>query len=524
MTISYLKNQLSEYPPLLYQHELNSEFRSVRVLGPDSPVGHGQELYIGTAEDFVRWGIPSGVKDILCLGTVEQVHSIKDFESCNILILSPTLSVSTVLNRVLEIIDTSDKFAQCSNLLLHSSMLLRGDSFDLNRVMDAIYELLGNPISICNADGTILCYKHMEDINTQSDHLLFENEKLPSAEDIFHTISALVDFNADPVVLDIFDGYPIKNVVGKITKENSTVAYFLLVEVNHKIDNTDLAVFKMICEWLSAEFRKNAMILTPKRVMVSHFLSDLLNGTASNAEEITARAERLGIALKPRHSIVVVDIDEMDFRKNSPHTLRSMLEAYLPEPRAIIYNGSIVFYLNWEGELDLTLDAQKHIWDLLKEYNLRIGISLDYAKLQDTKNAYEQALAAIRLGLQFDPKKQTFHYQDYALYHLLEHHQIKGETDLNSFCDPDLLALLDYDRQTNNEYVYTTYVLLQCGGKQTEAANALHIHRSTMLYRMERIIELTGWDFKNMATLTRLHISYAILVLNGRLDAATYRM
>ena len=524
MTISYLKNQLTEYPPLLYQHELNSEFRSVRVLGPDPSTSHGQELYLGTAEDFLRWGIPAGAKDILCLGTVEEVHSIRNFENCNVLILSPTLSVYTVLNRVLEIIDASDKFAQCSNLLLHSSMLLRGDSFDLNRVMDAIYELLGNPISICNPDGTILCYKHMEDINAQSGHLLFANEKLPAAEDVFHNISALVDFNADPVVLDMFDGHPIKNVVSKITKDNATIAYFLLVEVNRKINDTDISIFKMVCEWLSAEFRKNSIILTPKRVMVSHFLSDLLNGTVSNAEETFTRAERLGIALKPRHCIVVVDIEEMDFRKNSPHTLRSMLEAFLPEPQAIIYNGSIVFYLNWEGELNFTLESQKHIWDLLKEYDLRVGISLDYAKLQDTKNAYEQALAAIRLGQKFDPKKRTFRYQDYALYHLLEHHQNKAETDLNSFCDPDLLALLEYDRQSNNEYVYTTYILLQCGGKQTEAANMLHIHRSTMLYRIERIIELTGWDFKNMATLTRLHISYAILVLNGQLDAATYRM
>lgn len=524
MTITNLKSQLSEYLPLLYQHDLNSEFRSVRVMEPGMPPSRGHELYIGTAGDFLRQGIPSGVRDILCLGTVEEVHAIRDFESCNILILPPTLSAHAVLNRVLEIMDASEKFAKCSDLLLHSSMLLRGDSFDLNRVMDAIYELLGNPISICNPDGTILCHKHMEDMKVKTGHLPVVHEMLPSSNDIFHKISELVDFNADPVVLDYFDEKPIKNVVSKLTKDANTVAYFVLIEINRKIDSTDIAVLKMVCEWLSAEFRKNSMILAPKRVMVSHFLSDLLSGTASDAEDIAERSDLLGVALKPNHCIVVVDIEELDFQKSSPHTLRSMIESYLTDSLAIIYNGSIVFYLNWEGTNGITLEAQKQLWELFRQYELKVGISPEYTKLQNTKSAYEQALAAIRLGRRFDPSKITYRYQEYALYHLLEHHQSASGTDLISFCDPELLSLIEYDDQTGNEYVYTTYILMQCGGKQTEAANALHIHRSTMLYRMERIIELTGWDFKNMATLTRLHISYAILVLNGRLDAGTYRI
>lgn len=524
MTISQLRTQLTKYPPLMYQHELNSEFRTVRLLGPDTPPSHGHELYIGTAEDFFRWGIPEGVLDILCLGTVEDVHKIKGFESCNILIVSPELSVTTVLNRVLALMDTSEKFAKCSDLLLRSSMLLRGDSFDLNQVMDTVYELLDNPISICSPDGTILCYKHLEDITQRRTELFNVPEYIPSGEDAFQKISALVDFNADPVVLDVFEGYPTKNVVGKITKNETTVAYFLLVEVNRKIDDTDLAIFKMVCEWLSAEFRKNSIIFTPKRVMVSHFLSDLLTGTVSRTEEIVARAARLSIAEKPRHCIFVVDIQEVDFRHTSPHALRNTIGSLLPDPLSAIHNGNLVFYLNWEDELSVEAETQRQLWELEKQHNLRIGVSFVYTKLQDTKIAYEQALAAIRLGRQFDSKRSMFRYRDYTLYHLLEQHQIQSSSDLLSFCDPDLMALLEYDHQANNDYVYTTYVLLQCGGKQTEAANALHIHRSTMLYRMERIIELTGWDFRDMATLARLHISYAILVLNGILDAETYRM
>ncbi|MGY1936345.1 PucR family transcriptional regulator [Nocardia gipuzkoensis] len=55
-------------------------------------------------------------------------------------------------------------------------------------------------------------------------------------------------------------------------------------------------------------------------------------------------------------------------------------------------------------------------------------------------------------------------------------------------------TLLDYDRDHRADLVHTSSRYLECGGNYDDSAAALHIHRSTLRYRLGRIRELTGFD------------------------------
>lgn len=66
-------------------------------------------------------------------------------------------------------------------------------------------------------------------------------------------------------------------------------------------------------------------------------------------------------------------------------------------------------------------------------------------------------------------------------------------------------ALLDYDKRKNSELVLTLSDYLECGGNYDDAAAALHIHRSTLRYRLARIAELTGHDLRKVDTRFNLH-------------------
>jgi len=67
-------------------------------------------------------------------------------------------------------------------------------------------------------------------------------------------------------------------------------------------------------------------------------------------------------------------------------------------------------------------------------------------------------------------------------------------------------TLLDYDANRNCELVLTLSDYLECGGEtMTNPAAALHIHRSTLRYRLARIAELTGHDLRKVDTRFNLH-------------------
>jgi DNA-binding PucR family transcriptional regulator len=55
-------------------------------------------------------------------------------------------------------------------------------------------------------------------------------------------------------------------------------------------------------------------------------------------------------------------------------------------------------------------------------------------------------------------------------------------------------VLIDYDRERSTELVTTLSRYYCCGGNYDATAAALHVHRSTLRYRLQRIRDLTGHD------------------------------
>jgi hypothetical protein len=62
-------------------------------------------------------------------------------------------------------------------------------------------------------------------------------------------------------------------------------------------------------------------------------------------------------------------------------------------------------------------------------------------------------------------------------------------------------------QQSNTALMTTTRVILDLGGDVAAAAQALHVHRTTLYYRMDRIRELTGVDLRTGAARIDLQLA-----------------
>lgn len=59
-----------------------------------------------------------------------------------------------------------------------------------------------------------------------------------------------------------------------------------------------------------------------------------------------------------------------------------------------------------------------------------------------------------------------------------------------------VLPLVDYDHRRGSDLVRTLRVYFDTGANASETADRLFLHRNSLLYRLERIQELTGLDLK----------------------------
>ena len=94
-------------------------------------------------------------------------------------------------------------------------------------------------------------------------------------------------------------------------------------------------------------------------------------------------------------------------------------------------------------------------------------------------------------------------FDELGFYRLID--AAHGGGEVESFVREWLGTLLDYDDSKNSDLVMTLSDYLECGGNYDESAAALHIHRSTLRYRLARIAELTGHDLRNVDTRFNLH-------------------
>ena len=102
-------------------------------------------------------------------------------------------------------------------------------------------------------------------------------------------------------------------------------------------------------------------------------------------------------------------------------------------------------------------------------------------------------------------------FEDLGLYRLLA--TPEGRREASAFVKDWLGSLLAYDTERQAGLVHTLGVYLDHGGNYDDTAAALHIHRSTLRYRLQRIRELSGHDLTHPDTRLNLHVAVRAAVV-----------
>jgi len=79
--------------------------------------------------------------------------------------------------------------------------------------------------------------------------------------------------------------------------------------------------------------------------------------------------------------------------------------------------------------------------------------------------------------------------------------------------NPHVPALRDLRAETGADLFHTLHVYLEQGGSGVAAADSLHIHRSTLNYRLGRIAEVTGTELSDPRQRLALHTAIVLMLL-----------
>src|SRR5439155_16467344 len=122
--------------------------------------------------------------------------------------------------------------------------------------------------------------------------------------------------------------------------------------------------------------------------------------------------------------------------------------------------------------------------------------------------SYQEADGALTLGGRFRGDGEVAMFSELGLYRLLL--ALRSSAELESFFAQTLGTLVEYDRKNDGELVKTLDAYFHCLGSPTDAAERLHVHRNTLLYRLHRIQEIGGIDLSDAETRLALHLGLRV--------------
>jgi purine catabolism regulator len=135
----------------------------------------------------------------------------------------------------------------------------------------------------------------------------------------------------------------------------------------------------------------------------------------------------------------------------------------------------------------------------------RCGIGTAVDDLSRWRDSFRQAGQALEMARRLEAGKPLY-FPDLSVYRLL--FQLEYHPELQAFKQEMLGPLLVYEG--GGELLRTLEAYFRHNGNISQAADALFIHRNTLIYRMERIAEITGLDLDN--TETRLALQLALRI------------
>jgi len=341
---------------------------------------------------------------------------------------------------------------------------------------------------------------------------------------------------AEPPTLRLPLGAAHSRVVAPIVVRERVLGYLSVVADRGTLGELDELAASRGAAACAIELARERAVLEVEDRLQTDLVDALTTGNYPSAQSVLGRAERLGFDLTgPQAVVVFVASGEEGGRAPRSSLSARRLEGALEreiERRGLRapsgVRGDRVVAVVPASDLDAgqmkTLASElRAVLARQVAGTISAGVGRAYAGLEGVPRSYEEADGALTLGARFLGAGQVAHFAELGLYRLLL--ALRSSEELDSFYEHTLGALVEYDRKNDGELVKTLDAYFASLGSPTDAAERLHVHRNTLLYRLHRIQEIAGVDLTDAETRLALHLALRVreVLLTGDRPASPVR-
>lgn len=467
------------------------------IVGAGTGIGTGTEVEAGAPESFET--------DINRNEVEVAVSSCDDSDFGNIPYIQVALEnleeIAEFMNDMQEIFDTADGWER----KIHDLML---EHAGMERLLQVTSEFLQNPLTVIGLDFTFVAEagsKYLpprarlytdEGLNVEYVNALLQNETYREMADTHETV--------------MFPAYisGCRSMNRNLFVDEKATHRLILTECRVEITQGVICVLDILSEKLEFLLAHEEEETDPDRDIEQIFVRVLSDRTADYMQ-ISRELSELGWGGNHEYMCLILQITYLNQQNLSTKAISRYIKKKLGDSVSFLYQDEIVVFFDLT-RLGMNQEevAGKLVYFIRDTY-LKAGYSRVMTGHMNLRRQYVQAKTALDVGSRKKPYLWIHYFSQVAMTYILE--QATKRLPGTMICHEGLLELKKHDEENQTQYMETLRVYFEQHLSATQAARELFIHRSTFLYRLDRIREILQSDLDDPEEIFYLELSFRLL-------------
>ena len=300
-----------------------------------------------------------------------------------------------------------------------------------------------------------------------------------------------------------------------IKSRGNTVAFMSVISYERIMDTVDVSIAQDVARFLAMALVRDELVQNQTYRNFSALLHDVITSSVTDEKIIRLRLHSLKWKLHEELYVAVL-VPRQDRRARRTlaglREVQSEFHTIVPECISDIYQDKAYFLISRKRGEDAVPLNQKRLTLFLKATGNDLGISTVFHDPSQIYNHYQQAEQAVTIGQKACPEKMIYSYDLCTITSAVMMLSGIPNLDAEDYCHPVIRDLHASKKESDHELLLTLEKYLFSMKDVTKTYEALHIHRSTLFYRLNKLKDLLGEDaFNDGECVQRLMFSFSIL-------------
>jgi purine catabolism regulator len=385
------------------------------------------------------------------------------------------------------------------------------DGGDLKDLAAALAGLIEQSISIENERFEALASANVAPVDEARRYTLTEGRTDPRLVKALEERQVLGQIRSSlrpvfiPQMPDV--GLEMERILAPIVVHGDIYGYVWIIAHDRPLSDLDHMAIESGATIAALMMLHQEAVQSAEASLKGSLLSQLIDGAAGREAVLTDQALRFGFDLTPPFVLMLVETADRSSQKLLQLYRRVNRLATIQEWPVVVgqFAGQVVVLA--QADADIAAFCER-IFAQANGSRVRIGISAAQRGANGVAAAYHQCSEALHISQRLGTKERAVNFSDLGYLHTLYH---AGADSLSG--NPHVQGLRKLLSEQQADLFNTLEAYLDAGGNGVATAEALHIHRSTLNYRLERIEEICACDLSDPATRINLQVALKLLRL-----------